>query len=42
MKKTRAKALLIPAPFFGFKLYSMLSRGYSVRMPEDLNSLFLK
>ena len=37
-----AKALLVPAPFFAFKLYSMVNRGYHVRVPVDLNSTFLK
>ena len=37
-----AKELYIPAPFFAFKLYSMVNRGYSMRVPVDLNSTFLK
>ena len=37
-----AKKLLIPAPFFQFKLYSMVNRGYSMRVPGDLNATFLK
>ena len=37
-----AKELYIPAPFFAFKLYSMVSRGYNMRVPVDLNSTFLK
>lgn len=37
-----AKELLIPAPFFAFKLYSMVRRGYNMRVPVDLNSTFLK
>ena len=36
-----ARALCIPAPFFAFKLYSMVERGYAVRMPVDLNATFL-
>lgn len=36
-----AKALCVPAPFFAFKLYSMVSRGYAMRMPVDLDSGFL-
>lgn len=36
-----AKALRIPAPFFAFKLYSMVERGYAMRMPVDLDSAFL-
>ena len=37
-----ARALMIPAPFFAFKLYSMVNRGYNMRVPVDLNSTFLK
>ena len=37
-----AKELLIPAPFFAFKLYSMMQRGYNMNIPVDLNSTFLK
>ena len=37
-----AKELLIPVPFFAFKLYSMVQRGYNMRVPLDLNSTFLK
>ena len=37
-----AKELLIPAPFFAFKLYSMVRRGYNMNVPVDLNSTFLK
>lgn len=37
-----AKELCIPAPFFAFKLYSMVNRGYSMHVPVDLNSTFLK
>lgn len=36
-----AKALSIPAPFFAFKLYSMVERGYAMRVPVDLDSRFL-
>ena len=36
-----AKALYVPAPFFAFKLYSMVNRGYAMRMPVDLDSGFL-
>ena len=36
-----AKELSIPEPFFAFKLYSMVERGFSMRMPTDLNSTFL-
>lgn len=37
-----ARELLIPAPFFAFKLYSMVRRGYNMSVPVDLNSTFLK
>ena len=37
-----ARALLIPAPFFAFKLYSMVRRGYNMSVPLELNSTFLK
>ena len=37
-----AKELLIPAPFFAFKLYSLVNRGYHMRVPVDLDSAFLK
>ena len=37
-----AKELLIPAPFLSFKLYSMVNRGFNMRIPMDLNSTFLK
>ena len=36
-----ARSLRIPAPFFAFKLYSMVERGYSMRLPVDLDSRFL-
>ena len=36
-----AKGLSIPAPFFAFKLYSMVERGFSMRVPTGLNSTFL-
>ena len=36
-----ACALNIPAPFFAFKLYSMVERGFSMRVPVDLDSDFL-
>lgn len=36
-----AKELCIPAPFFAFKLYSMVERGHAMRVPVDLNSTFL-
>lgn len=36
-----ARELYIPAPFFAFKLYSMVNRGYAMRMPVDLDSGFL-
>ena len=37
-----AQELRIPTPFFAFKLYSMVARGYNMRMPVELNSTFLK
>jgi Zn-dependent peptidase ImmA (M78 family) len=37
-----AKELLVPAPFLSFKLYSMVNRGFNMRIPMDLNSTFLK
>jgi len=37
-----AKELMIPAPFLSFKLYSMVNRGFNMRVPVDLNSTFLK
>jgi len=37
-----AKELLVPAPFLAFKLYSMVRRGYNMRLPVDLDSTFLK
>ena len=37
-----AKELCIPSPFFAFKLYSMVNRGYHMRMPVELDSAFLK
>lgn len=38
---TVARSLCIPEPFFAFKLYSMVERGYSMKMPVELNSTFL-
>lgn len=38
---TVAHTLYIPEPFFAFKLYSMAERGYSMRMPVELDSTFL-
>lgn len=38
---TVAKALYVPAPFFAFKLYGMVKRGYAMRMPTELDSSFL-
>ena len=37
-----AKALSVPAPMLSFKLFSMVRRGYPVRMPVELDSTFLK
>ena len=36
------KALSVPAPLLSFKLFSMVRRGYPVRMPVELDSTFLK
>lgn len=36
-----AQKLCIPAPFFAFKLYSLVERGNPMRMPVDLNNDFL-
>lgn len=36
-----ARELCIPAPFFAFKLYSLIQRGNKLRMPVDLDSRFL-
>ena len=36
-----ASSLYIPAPFFAFKLYSMVERGLAVKVPVDLDSTFL-
>lgn len=36
-----AKALCVPCEFFAFKLYSMVKRGFQLRVPIDLNSGFL-
>lgn len=36
-----ARQLYVPAPFFAFKLYSMMDRGFPVRLPVELNSTFL-
>lgn len=37
-----AKTLCIPAPFFAFKLYSLVERGAPMRMPVDLDNGFLR
>lgn len=37
-----AQNLRVPSPFFAFKLFSMMERGYQVRVPVDLNNTFLK
>lgn len=37
-----AKQLGVPAPFFAFKLYSMVERGYRMNTLPDLNSRCLK
>ncbi len=36
-----ARFLSIPAPFFAFKLYNMIERGFPLRLPVDLDSTFL-
>lgn len=38
---TVASQLHVPAPFFAFKLYSMVQRGFAMRVPVDLDSSFL-
>lgn len=37
-----ASTLNVPAPFFAFKLYSLVQRGNTMRMPVDLDNGFLK
>lgn len=37
-----ARTLNVPAPFFAFKLYSLVQRGNAMRMPVDLDNDFLK
>ena len=37
-----ARQLEIPAPFFAFKLYSMVSRGYGMSLPVQPDSVFLR
>jgi len=37
-----AGTLSVPAHLLAFKLYSMMWRGYNVRMPVDLDSRFLR
>ena len=37
-----ARQLCVPAPFLSFKLFSMVNRGFAMRLPADLNSTFLK
>jgi Zn-dependent peptidase ImmA (M78 family) len=36
-----ARELYMPAPLFAFKLYSMVQRGYDLRVPVELDSRFL-
>lgn len=36
-----ARKLYVPAPFFAFKLYSLVERGNTMRMPVSLDSSFL-
>lgn len=38
---TVASELYVPAPFFAFKLYSMVARGFAMKMPVELDSAFL-
>ncbi|MEF9896512.1 MAG: ImmA/IrrE family metallo-endopeptidase, partial [Clostridia bacterium] len=37
-----ARTLYIPAPFFAFKLYSMVERGYAMQVPMELSNAFLR
>lgn len=37
-----ARTLNVPAPFFAFKLYSLVQRGNTMRMPVNLDNSFLK
>lgn len=37
-----ARTLHVPAPFLAFKLYSLVERGHSMRLPVELDSGFLK
>lgn len=36
-----AQTFNVPSPFFAFKLYSMIERGYVMKLPVDLDSRFL-
>ena len=36
-----ARELYVPSPLLAYKLYSMVRRGYDVRVPVDLDSKFL-
>lgn len=36
-----AKILRIPAPFFAFKLYSLVARGVKLKLPVELDNRFL-
>ena len=37
-----ASALRVPAPFFAFKLYSMVERGFALRLPVEPDSAFMR
>jgi Zn-dependent peptidase ImmA (M78 family) len=37
-----ASALRVPAPFFAFKLYSMVERGFVLRLPVEPDSAFMR
>lgn len=37
-----ARSLRVPAPFFAFKLYSLVQRGNAMQLPVDLDSRFLR
>ena len=37
-----AKELCIPAPFFAFKMYSLIRRGEHSQLPVDIDNHFLR
>ena len=37
-----AKELCIPAPFFAFKMYSLIRRGEHLQLPVDIDNRFLR